>query len=304
MVSLIRFAGVIALLSCLFSTLVSAEEAAPNKANDELGEELESIYLRWRKAIETKDIKEWVASSTRYSRVNIRNAIVSRKMKFPDAFFENPMRPPALEKLKHIHSIAVGDTAQSVYFGRVDFQLTPGDFNIPNSLFVLRFLKEADGWRFDSTQLMSMANMPDLEKKIIGGDYSFLDDDIFIPPGVAPKVPEQCPIPQVAGHFELVSIGYETSFSVNGYPQPSIANNGGSHIILGGLKSGFNKIEVSTRKIAPPVMEDGTRADSLLEIRIFALRGNIDDEVSELLYEFKPKTVKPKFMVQIRGSGD
>ncbi|MEM0895617.1 MAG: hypothetical protein AAGJ79_01935 [Verrucomicrobiota bacterium] len=278
-------------------------KAEESQANDTLGKELETIYLAWKDSIETGNVEKWVANSTRFSRRSIRNAIVSRKMDFPEAFFENPIRPPSLIGLKFIHALAVGETAQAVYFGRADFQLSDSSADVPNSLLVLRFLKETDGWKFDSTQLLSLAGMTDLEAKIRAGDYAFLDDDLFIPPGQGPEIPELCPIPEVAGHFDLVSIGYETTVYVNDFAQPSIANNGGSHILLGGLKRGFNKIVIRSKEVPPPVAEDGTRPESLLEFNIYAIRDSGGTQKSERLFRYAPDKVTGNFMMQIRGDG-
>ncbi len=301
MVSLSHRLGICLLLP--FFAAAASVHADDKKANTDLGKELEAIYLGWKDAIEKKDPKAWVKHSSRFSRVSIRNAIISRKMEFPDAFFDTPIRPPELKGLKFIHAIAVGNTAQAVYFGRADFQLSAEAIDIPNSLLVLRYLKEDDGWKFDSTRLLSLAGMAQLESKIIGGDYSFLDDDIFIPPGEAPPIPKLCPIPEIAGHYSVVSLGYETTVTVNGFPQPTISNTGGSHIILGGLKNGFNKIEFKSRKIPPPVMEDGTRAESMLEVNVFAIRDKGESQESDLLYKHKPKPGDENFVVQVRGDG-
>ncbi len=288
------------LLSLGFHAPARADEKEP--AADDLRAELEGVYQSWKEAVTTRDPKTWEAVTAAYTRMNIRNTIVSQKLAFPDALFDSPVRPPSLEGLKFLDARAVGPTAQAVYFGKIDFGLKPaladaGPEEIPENLLVLRFIRE-DKWKFDTTRLLSLEGADDVKAQIAAGDYSFLDDETLTPPGEVPPIPKACAVPERIGHLHVVSIGYETKITINRGSTHLIADTAAGELIIGGLKNGPNHIAIETRAL--PTVAGEEALEKNFEVRILSLDDRAQKEPSEI-FKYKPAKVPPRYEAQARG---
>ncbi len=273
--------------------------AVPNvgKASD-LREPLEGLYKRWRTAILKKDATEWFKVTSNYSKRIIRNTIVSQKRKFPDALFDAPVRPPSIDGLKFLGAQAVGRTAQAVYYGKVSFSLAEESSDLPPNLLVLRFIKDGAEWKFDTTRMVALASVPEIRKDIEKGDYSFLEDEAFSPPGTVAPLPRECPRPERIAHLQVVSVGYETAITINGQSRHMIADTASSELIIGGLRAGLNQLQIRTR----PAMKIAGQEQppKRFEIRIFT----VDDKASQKpveVFSYKPKEVPSSYQAHVRG---
>lgn len=281
---------------------VPARAADEAPADDTLRPELEGVYQTWKEAVTARDPKTWERVTAAYTRMNIRNTIVSQKLTFPDALFDSPVRPPLLEGLKFLDARAVKRTAQAVYFGKIDFGLKPsladaGPEEIPENLLVLRFILE-DKWKFDTTRLLSLEGADDVKRQIADGDYSFLDDESFTPPGEVPPVPKPCPLPERIGHLQVVAIGYESEITINRGSTHIIADTAANELIIGGLKNGSNHIVINTRPLPTVAGEEALRKE--FEVRILGLDDRGQKKPIEI-FKYKPETVTPHYEAYVRG---
>ena len=179
--------------SNLLAVLACAWAITPSvRAGDGLRGEFEKIYTTWRTAILEKDAQTWAKVTSTLAKRTIRNTIVSQRREFPKAFFESPVRPPSIKGLTFLGADAVGVTAQAVYHGKIDFGLTKqGEVDLPSNMLVLLFIKEGTDWKFDRTRMVNLGGLPDVKRSIEKGDYSFLKEDRFTPPGVTPPLPKE-----------------------------------------------------------------------------------------------------------------
>ncbi len=289
------------LVSLVSTSPVKADDEAP--ADDPLRSELEGIYAEWKQAVTDRDAAHWEKVTAAYTRMNIRNTIVSQKLAFPDALFESPVRPPALEGLKFLDARAVKRTAQAIYFGRINFGLEPAmepgtaPTAIPENLLVLRFIRE-DTWKFDTTRLLSLEGADEVKKQIADGDYSFLEDETFTPPGEVPAVPRPCAVPERIGHLQVVALGYETEITINNGSKHLIADTASAELIIGGLKSGPNRIVIRTRPI--PSIAGEEEIEKEFQLRILSLDDHAQKEPIEV-FKYTPTTVPPLYEAHVRG---
>src|SRR6476659_5601360 len=125
-------------------------------ADSEVRQELEHTYSAWRSALAARDLQGWARVTASYRQMATRNLIVSQKQLFPDALFNLPMRPPETATLRYLGTKVVGNTAHVAYFGKVDLGLVdPAE--IPDNVLILKFIKEATGWKFDTSRLLNLS---------------------------------------------------------------------------------------------------------------------------------------------------
>ena len=180
---------------------------------NEVTDTLKGIFDDWTKAMTEKDLSLWQKSTAKFRQIGIRNMIVSQKNKWPEALFEGPVKPPNLSSMKMVKTMINGSTAQLVYFGKADFGISE-DIKAPEGLLFLMFIKENNYWKFSTSRFMNLSNAEEISTSAQSGDFTFLDSPQFIPPGKVPPVPKLCPLPEMVGYLEIVSIGYETRVNV------------------------------------------------------------------------------------------
>ncbi len=242
---------------------------APAAEDPALRAELERVYHTWRGAMINRDAIAWKQSTSRYRQVHTHNMIVSQRQPYPDAVFAVPMQPPDISRLRLLDARAVGDTAQLVFFGRIDLGLEV-DGEIPDNIFVLRYIKDPEGWRFDTSRLVNLAGVPDLRAKLQqGGQPDFLDEPEFTPPGKAPPVPPICKSPQYMAAFQIESVGYETQVRINGFDYPPVRDVGINQLVIGGLNRDENALEMTIKPTELPPGEERS-----LEISVMIMQGD------------------------------
>ncbi|MGI9241915.1 MAG: hypothetical protein ACR2RV_14020, partial [Verrucomicrobiales bacterium] len=130
---------------------ISPGLANPKTTAKPLKETLIETYQGWRNSMLEGDYDAWKKYTANYRRAVTRNNIVSQKQKFPDALFSVPMKPASVDGLKLIQAREVGPTGQLVYYGRIDVGIDlPDGAEIPESLLILKFIRDGNEWRFNT----------------------------------------------------------------------------------------------------------------------------------------------------------
>ena len=252
------------------TVLIAIVSAGLLRADDSgLRRELERTYSSWRSAIVSRNLPGWQQTTAAHRQMLTRNLIVSQRQPFPNALFDLPMRPAETATLRFVQSDVNGNTAQLIYFGKVDIGLVdPGD--VPDSILALKFVKEATGWKFDTFRLVNLAGAPDVRATLQnGGSTAFFKDPDFAPDGVVPPVAKPCPVPDRIGVLQIASFGYATRAIVNGFDTATVQDNAEEHIVIGGLKDGENPLALTVKPL--PVPADAERS---LEVNALVLTGD------------------------------
>jgi hypothetical protein len=227
---------------------------------------LERVYHDWRGAMLNRNVLAWQRSTSRYRQVHTHNMIVSQRQVYPDAVFAVPMLPPDITRLKLLEAEAVGETAHLVFFGKIDMGLDREE--VPENVLVLRYIKEPDGWKFDTSRMVNLEGVPDVRAGLkAGAKPEFLDDPEFTPPGKAPPVPAVCKVPQYMAAFQIESIGYETSVKINGFDYPAVKDIAINQLVIGGLNRDENAMELGIK--VTPLPEGEERS---LEINVMVIQ--------------------------------
>ncbi len=229
--------------------IILATSFCPAQDSD-LKSSLDAAYSRWRRAVESKDARAWAASISMYRQVVTRNQIVSQGLPFPKAVFDTPLNPADTSKLRLLEAQAVGDTAHLLFFGKADIGGDPDQ--IPDNLFMVKFLRENGVWKFDSNKLIHLRTQPELRAKLQQGDKpDFLDEPEFTPPGKGPTVPVVCPTPDHVTGCTLQSLGFETDLKINGYDYFA-EDRAIKFFVIGGVKNGANELTLTIKPADVP----------------------------------------------------
>ena len=267
---------------------------------NEVTDTLKGIFDDWTKAMTEKDLSLWQKSTAKFRQIGIRNMIVSQKNKWPEALFEGPVKPPNLSSMKMVKTMINGSTAQLVYFGKADFGISE-DIKAPEGLLFLMFIKENNYWKFSTSRFMNLSNAEEISTSAQSGDFTFLDSPQFIPPGKVPPVPKLCPLPEMVGYLEIVSIGYETRVNVAERSKHMVINNVHKGLIIGGLKKGINPIFIETRALNKKKKKDQD-PKTHFEINVYR-ESDQERKPLKLIYGTGPKKDPGNFRIIVRGDG-
>ena len=289
------------LLSCLLAQpgVMSAEpgKKPAQTAGSSLEETLVATYNGWRESMIKGDYQAWRKHTSMYRRVVTRNNIVSQKLKFPDALFTVPIKPASVEGMKPIQARAVKRTSQLVYYGPIDVGLKlPEGTELPNSLLILKFIKDGTLWKFNTLSLLNLGGAQEIEEQIAEGDLDFLNEGNFVPPGFVPMVPKECPFPDYVAQIQITSFGYETVVTINGVSTHKVSDNATSGLVIGGLKRTPNEVTVKVKPIKLPPSDDpdDNEIPRKLEITVFALPDNKGTPAHKA-WNYKPDRVVPSY---------
>ena len=267
---------------------------------NELTDTLKGVFDDWTKAMTEKDLSLWQKSTAKFRQIGIRNMIVSQKNKWPEALFEGPVKPPNLSSMKMAKTMVNGSTAQLVYFGKADFGIGK-DVKAPEGLLFLMFIKENNYWKFSTSRFMNLSNAEEISTSAQSGDFTFLDSPQFIPPGKVPPVPKLCPLPEMVGYLEIVSIGYETRVNVAERSKHMVINNVHKGLIIGGLRKGINPIFIETRALNKKKKKDQD-PKTHFEINVYR-ESDQEKKPLKLIYGTGPKKDPGNFRIIVRGDG-
>jgi len=286
------------LVSIILILVTSPALKAQGTSNNEVTDTLKAVFDDWTKAMTNKDLSLWQKSTAKFRQIGIRNMIVSQKNKWPEALFEGPVKPPNLSSMKMAKTMVNGRTAQLVYFGKADFGIGE-DVKAPEGLLFLMFIKESNDWKFSTSRFMNLNNAEEISAAAQSGNFSFLDSPQFIPPGKVPPVPKLCPVPEMVGYLEIVSIGYETKVNVAERSKHMVINNVHKGLIIGGLKKGINPIFIETRALKK---KKGQDPKTHFEINVYR-EANQERKPLKLIYGTGPKKDPGNFRIIVRGDG-
>jgi len=284
------------LVSIILILVTSPALKAQGTNNNEVTDTLKAVFDDWTKAMTNKDLSLWQKSTAKFRQIGIRNMIVSQKNKWPEALFEGPVKPPNLSSMKMAKTMVNGRTAQLVYFGKADFGIGE-DVKAPEGLLFLMFIKESNDWKFSTSRFMNLNNAEEISAAAQSGNFSFLDSPQFIPPGKVPPVPKLCPVPEMVGYLEIVSIGYETKVNVAERSKHMVINNVHKGLIIGGLKKGINPIFIETRALKK---KKGQDPKTHFEINVYR-EANQERKPLKLIYGTGPKKNPGNFRIIVRG---
>ncbi len=263
---------------------------APARADDDaLRTTLDKIYTEWRSALLAKNLLAWRTCTTTYRQVLTRNLIVSQKQRYPDVIFNLPVVPPDILRLKLLEVEAVGETAHLIYFGKIDLGLGDDASAIPENLLVLKFFKEKEQWKFDSTKFINLADNPEMREACQRGNPEFLKHPPFNPPGTAPAIPKLCKEPEKVAALRIQAFGYEVLAEVNGYQGTPVVDTAEQQLIIGGLTRGDNALKLDVKPLPVPEGEE-----RYLEVEAVLLSGE-EKPVATRVFDWTPKesTVPP-----------
>jgi hypothetical protein len=249
-------------VACLL-TLFPSLPSRGQEADPALRPVLERTYNQWRNAMIAQNAEAWAASITKYRQVVTRNLIVSQRKAFPGSVFQIPIEPPAIDGLRLLEAQGVGPTAHLLYFGKVNAGGDPA--MIPDSVLMLKFFKEDNGWKFDSSKLLKLQDQPELLAQLQkGGTPDFLDRPEFTPPGRVPPVPAICKTPENVAAATVQSFGYETVMTINGFSYPTMVDQAEKVLVIGGIDTGANELVLTVKPTDIPKGEK-----RLLQVDIF-----------------------------------
>lgn len=241
---------------------------------------LENTYNAWRSAMSAKDLARWEKSTSLSRQIDIRNRIVSQKLPFPKALFDDPIGAPSLGGLFALGVLNTGETATSTYFGKANFGEAQGTA-VADNMIVLHFLKEEGTWRFDTLRVVKMGADSEILLKIRNRDFSFLQSPEFQPAPQLPPVPQPVETPDFVAEAWIDSSGYELTLTVNGVKAGPFPNMKGAELLIGGLKKGQNRVTITTR-----ALPEAQAAVRRVEVALYA--ANDPSGQASRVYHFLP----------------
>ncbi len=254
-------------------------EAAKARPDNGLRPTLESVYLAWKKGMDAGNLALWEENTAFSRQIETRNRIVSQKLPFPQALFEDPVAAPSLGGLVSLGVLSTGETATSTYFGRADFGTEPG-MAISDNLLVLHFLREEGRWKFDTLRIVKIGQDAELRLQIRNGDFSFLGGDEFQPAPALPPVPQPVEAPAYVAEAWVDATGYEVKVTVNGHLVGDFRNIKMTELVMGGLRRGENRVRIESRLLG------GGSSPAKVEVGIYAA----EDPAGEAsrVFHFRP----------------
>jgi hypothetical protein len=274
----------------LFTTLSLLVAFISTLSAQDLRTALESNYASFSEAVKNKDGDKLKASMSSYSYVTAKNEMQSAQVAFPDGYFSSaPRMVTDLKKQTFLKAIENGPTANSVYYGKDAFGSA--------SLMIIKFLKENNSWKFMTVQYKSSE---EIMNKLKAKDTSFLKNKDFYPSGVLPVAPVEMSAGDYKGLLDIMGLGFTVQVKINGINQPG--PNGGvtfsgleegssDMLILGGIKKGVNKIEITTTPIP------GKKTEKLL-INVAFLMKDQEYEVFSLEEDKPAAFISKEFTVK------
>ncbi|NNE90667.1 MAG: hypothetical protein HKN23_03385 [Verrucomicrobiales bacterium] len=252
------------------------EEIPPAQSEPGMRGELEAVYNSWRKIMAKGDYNAWQAITASSRQVEVRNEIVSRRLKFPEALFQAPIQAPDISDLILLDVLTRPETAAAIYFGKANFGLTPPN-EVRENIIVLRYQKENGKWLFDTMRVVKVES--EVLGLIRGKDFSFLKDDTFQPLPKLPELPQPVPKPDYVAAIQVTSAGFESDITVNGRHVATVTNGTGGDLLIGGLRRGNNKIVVKTKPA-----ENTTGAPDRIEVAIYGAKTMTEEKTNRVFH--------------------
>ncbi len=249
------------ILSMLFVVL-NCNVAMAQGNNPQLQSELSKVYSKWRTAMVNKDAQQWAQTTAKSRQIFIRNRVYSERRAFPQAVFQLPAAPPSLNGLKSLSAHKKGATASAVYFGKVNFGIGS---NLADNVLLLHFINESGAWKYDTADFISLQALPDVRKKLQGGDLSYVKQKDFQASGVVPLMPiAVAPAKYIAKVYAFCP-GREVKMKVNKISDHRFQDTKAAEIVIGGGIDGLNEVQFATKSL------EGSTGKEALSIRVYLL---------------------------------
>ncbi|MEX2580311.1 MAG: hypothetical protein WD342_14730 [Verrucomicrobiales bacterium] len=257
-----------------------AETAKPDPS---LRVTLERAYSAWRSSMSAGDLDLWEKATAFSRQIETRNRIVSQRLPFPQALFDDPVEAPSVARLTPMGVLSTGTTATSTYYGKANFG--PGEGSgVTDNLLVLHFLREETHWKFDNLRIVKLGNDGDVLLQIRNGDFSFLQGEEFQPASQLPAIPQPVEPPEYIAEAWIDSTGCETTITVNGHLTGKFKNIKTTELVMGGLRRGENRISIETKRL-----EEGANTSPKVEVAIYATKD--PSEGADRVYHYRPDSV-------------
>ena len=242
---------------------VPAPRANAQGAAPPLKGQVEGVYGQWRRAMISKNLGQWQANTSRLRQVTVKNRIHSERRGFPGALFDLPVAPPDLAGLKALRVEAKGVTAKAVYFGKIDW----GVGGAPtNNLLILDFINERGRWKYNGAEFVNLSALPDVRKKLEGGDPSYVNSADFAPSGSVRPTPYELrgPVRYIAKVY-VYCPGREVEVMVNKISRHKFQNTKMAEVVIGGGKDGSNEVQYAIKRLP------GSEGTEPMAIRVYLL---------------------------------
>ncbi|MGC6427317.1 MAG: hypothetical protein ACON5H_10030 [Akkermansiaceae bacterium] len=250
-------------LILIFFSLIQMSTAQNKDAH--LVRQLRSLYDGWRSAVIRKDAAAWQRLTAQHRQIEIKNRLMSEGRVFPQGFLNGlPAAPPSLAGLKPLRLRINGPTVKAVYYGKVDFGIggQPTD-----NIWTISYLKERNGWRYDSSEFINISALPEVKKQLDAGNYQYVDQNDFKPSGVfPPRAPLQlvAPVKYIAKAYVFCP-GRQVDLTINGVSKHRFQHDKSAQIIIGGARDGKNEVQF---KITPL---KGGDPKAVMTIRVYLM---------------------------------
>jgi hypothetical protein len=223
--------------------------------------QLEQVYGSWRQAMVQKDYSAWTKVTATHRQMTVKNRLNSERRIFPKGIFEVPAAPPVLAGLKNVQVKRNGRTAKLIYFGKVDFGVG-GDPT--DNLLVIDFVQENTGWKYDVTEFVNLAALPDVRAELGKGDLAYITKTPeFSPSGVVPPVPIAVPVAKYIAKVYVFCPGRSVDVTVNRISKHRFGNAKEAELVMGGVVDGKNEIQYSIKGLP------GGNGKEALAVRVY-----------------------------------
>lgn len=249
----------ITMICLLVGTMAAGADQSAEKV---LEEKLGRCYTLWRNAMVSGDHRAWELLTSKHRQVAIKNRINSEQGKFPQDLFVLPAAPPSLSGLKALRVRIKGATATAVYYGKVDVGLKGKP---ENNLLLLHFTYERRAWKYDRADFLSLAALPEVRKKLVAGDYRYVDQADFLPSGVIPRVPAAIGPAQYIAKVYVFCPGRAVNVNVNRRSRHSFIDTKAAEVVIGGGKAGLNELEFTIKSL------EGSTGKEALCVRVYLM---------------------------------
>lgn len=284
------------LLGMLAIGVVAAPASYGQGVSDDertLRDELQGVYRSWAGAMRARDYPAWAKFSTSWLKVEVENQIRSQKMQFPRALFESPMAAPQVARLRFVRAKAVGDEAQLVYFGRVEFG-GDGDGEMPENLLVIWFGKEQGSWRVGRVQVIDLDPLPIVRRNIKGFRYEALDEPEIVVDGKLPETTKRAPQPDYIAKVFAISLNEQAKVTINGgVSDHEFKANRAAQVVIGGLKRGENTIQLDVSKLLGEDKPRDTVDDRApFVVRVYLMPDDPQRQLPVIAWRYEPEDGK------------
>jgi len=228
--------------------LILVATASPARGDDSLRPALEKAWQRFLDASHSANLSDVEKTTSAFLFGTVINQAASLKLTVgPELAKLFTAYVPDIATARFVRVIEKGPTAALVYVRDSDQR---DSSNRPRvDFFVLKFVKDAAGWKVDGS-----GQIPELKYQDGGKETGFEPSDIpreLAIDGVVRPAPSRIGAPDVKGVIDIACPGYRTEVTINGIRQAPQSSGSRSSVIAGGLRRGKNDIVIVFTKIEP-----------------------------------------------------